>query len=303
MNKLRLYTCLYGYTRKYKNLPVWVLTPIRRFLRKLANKQLKRYFDHKPIDYSKPVSDDLIVSLTSFPARINYVYLTVESLLRQTILPNRIVLWLSNTQFKNKEELPIRLKKLENDIFEIRFVDGDIRSHKKYYYVFKEYPNSRIVLVDDDIIYSDRMIENLLEAKSKYPDAIISRFAFTILRNSDYSLRPYNTWPLILQKGLYNDCFLGTGAGTLIVPSMLIKDVLNIELATQLTPLADDIWINAMIKLSGKNIYISSNMNFLPVLIADNERLYDKNQGERQNDIQLKAVNDYFANTIYGKPF
>lgn len=304
MNKLRFYTYLYGYTHKYKRLPVWFLTPIRRVLRTIANKRLKKFFDQTPLDLTKPIEDNLIISLTSFPARINYVYLTVESLLRQTVLPCKIILWLSNDQFKNKGEIPLRLKQLENNLFEIRFVDGDIRSHKKYYYTFKEYPDSKVVLVDDDIIYSDRLIENLLEAKKKNPGAIISRFAFKILRNTDGTLQPYNSWPLILKKGIYNDCFLGTGAGTLIEPSMLYKDALNIDLATKLTPIADDIWINAMIRLSGKSIFISSYDNFLPTLITDNESLYDMNQGENQNDIQLKAINDYYyINTAHVKPF
>src|SRR5690554_5862757 len=55
----------------------------------------------KRLGNPKKTKKNLIISLTSFPARISNVNLVIESMLRQTILPERIILWLSRKQFKS----------------------------------------------------------------------------------------------------------------------------------------------------------------------------------------------------------
>lgn len=46
--------------------------------------------------------DGLVICMTSFPARIDYVWLVVECLLRQTIQAEDIVLYLSKKQFPTR---------------------------------------------------------------------------------------------------------------------------------------------------------------------------------------------------------
>ena len=87
----------------------------------------------------------------------------VECMFRQSYQPKKIILWLSQEQFPNEEDIPMSLRKRVNNIFQIRMVSGDIRSHKKYYYVVKEYPNSLILLIDDDLYYPTDMIEQLVK--------------------------------------------------------------------------------------------------------------------------------------------
>ena len=75
------------------------------------------------------------------------------------MMPHKIILWLSKDQFPTQNTIPENLKQIENSIFHIRLVDGDIRSHKKYYYAIKEYPNNLIFLIDDDLYYPANIIE------------------------------------------------------------------------------------------------------------------------------------------------
>ena len=44
----------------------------------------------------------LIVTLTSFPERINEVHLCINTLLNQTLKPDKIILWLAEEEFPNK---------------------------------------------------------------------------------------------------------------------------------------------------------------------------------------------------------
>lgn len=91
---------------------------------------------------------DLIISLTSYPKRIGYVWMTIETLLRQDVLPEKIILYLSKRQFpKQYDDLPANLLKLQNRGLEIIFVDDDLRSHKKYYYAMTEFPDKCVLTV------------------------------------------------------------------------------------------------------------------------------------------------------------
>ena len=75
----------------------------------------------------------ITVSLTSFPTRISYVHIAVQSLLRQSYRNLRVVLWLSLKQFPDKT-VPDNLSHLTKYGLEIRFVEDDIRSHKSFLY-------------------------------------------------------------------------------------------------------------------------------------------------------------------------
>ena len=73
----------------------------------------------------------VIVSLTSFPARIDTVYITIKSILMQSLKPDLIILWLAHEQFPQKEnELPRNLLELKKYGLAIEWC-YDIKSYKK----------------------------------------------------------------------------------------------------------------------------------------------------------------------------
>ena len=74
----------------------------------------------------------VVVSMTSFPAAISYAARAVKSVLRGSVLPDRVVLYLTFSQF-GEEGIPQELIELSNsnEIFEIRNYDRDIRSYRK----------------------------------------------------------------------------------------------------------------------------------------------------------------------------
>lgn len=93
----------------------------------------------------------MVVSFTTYPARLWCLPIVVGSILKQTRLPDEIVLYLSREQFDNLHN-PI-LRSIEKQGVHLVLVDGDIRSHKKYFYAMEEYPESIVITIDDDIIY------------------------------------------------------------------------------------------------------------------------------------------------------
>lgn len=302
MNTLDRFVYFYSRLDIRNGLHPYFYTPIRRFVRFLANRQIPRYFKKTPILHKGKNKTDIIVSLTSFPFRIKEVHLVIECMLRQTVLPEKIILWLSKEQFLGVE-LPFSLISLVGEIFEIRFVDGDIRSHKKYYYALKEFPNKRILLIDDDLYYPTDMIEQMLNAADDYPNSVICRYG-SIVKYSCGRILPYNEWWDEVQSFSNNpNFFLGTGGGTLLCLSQLYKDVLDIKLARSLTPLADDVWINAMINLADTpKIKLAFGL-ILPIGRTQNMSLYSKNVLEDKNSMQIDKIVEFYTNTININPF
>ena len=74
----------------------------------------------------------VIVSLTSFPAAIAYATDAIKSILEGNTLPDKLVLYLTFSQFEDNK-IPLELTALANNnpLFEIRNYNEDIRSYRK----------------------------------------------------------------------------------------------------------------------------------------------------------------------------
>ena len=88
------------------------------------------------------------------------------------MLPDRIVLWLAESQF-SVHILPRDFDALVASGLEIRYVD-DLRSHKKYFYMLQEQKEDELVITfDDDIIYHHRIIERAYRKHLEFPNVIV----------------------------------------------------------------------------------------------------------------------------------
>ncbi len=304
MNILNLIVNFYGalYNRKY--IPARVLSPVRFILRFIANKTLPLYLNHAYYYHSAKLQGEkkIIVSLTSFPGRITTVWMVVECMLRQTVKPDAIILYLSKKQFSSMDVLPDSLKRRIGNIFQIKLVENDFRSHKKYFYAFLEYPDDIVITIDDDIFYPTKMIEDLINQHKKNPDAIICRYGCKISYDKDGNLLPYTFWEESYNYHKIN--FFGSGGGTLFTPSKLYKDVTDINLAVKLCPLADDVWLNAMVRLKHLDVICITRNLILPIFSDSKESLCSINNGEKNmNDVQLRNVIDYYKKIKDNNPF
>ena len=293
MNLLNVLTKFYGKLHNYPGLPFWFLTPLRRVTRLFANWYLPKYLS-KPVVRKGLSGEKMIVSFTSFPARIMDVWKVVESLKRQSLLPEKIILWLSKEQFPTKDDIPDTLWKQIDDLFEIRLVDGDIRSHKKYYYVMREFPNYTFITCDDDIYYDADMIKRLAVAARNYPKCIIANVTSRILFDDEGNVLPYLQWDSRPSPFASADRIqIGIG-GVLYPPNCLHKLTLRKDLFLRLAPLADDIWLNTMARLSNTPV-VQSSYSPLPLPIENaSPSLSSVNNGaENKNDVQIKQIRDY----------
>ena len=196
----------------------------------------------------------IIVSLTSFPERINIVVKTIKTLLTQTMKPDMVILWLAPEQFPNKEnDLPQELLVLQEYGLTIDWYK-DIRSYKKIIPTLKKYPDSIIITTDDDIYYAPDTIESLYKSYCEHPDEIQAH------RCDWLGVVTNNTIIWAKTRELYKDSHRGeasfrqrlTGYGAVLYPpNSLYKDVTNEELIAKTIPTHDDIWLWTMAVLQG----------------------------------------------------
>lgn len=83
----------------------------------------------------------------------------------------------------------------------------------------------------------------------------------------------------------------------------MFKDLTNIDLALKLTPIADDVWLNAMARLGGIKIHKISHGLLLLIESKNNTCLSFENVGDNKNDEQIKHVREFYVSGMTGDPF
>ena len=237
---------------------------------------------------------EIIVSLTSFPARIDKVWITISSLMNQTLKPKRIILWLAEEQFPEKEkDLPKKLKKMKDRGLEIRFCD-DLRPHKKYYYTMKENPDDIVVTVDDDMLYPENMLEQLWEAHRNNTNIVVCQYAHRITLDEKGEIKPYQEWESCYGESTDPDMrILPVGCGGVLYPPYCLdKRVFNIEDIKDLCPQMDDLWLKSMALLKGTKAAICNEGSqiYFDMTGTRKSGLQHVNAGQNKNDEAMASI-------------
>lgn len=277
----------------YAKIPVKgiFLRSIRYILRLTAN-IYARYF-MRTRNIKRSINDDtLIVSLTSYPARIKSVWLVVKTLLNQKEVNDfAIILWLSRKQFPDGvESLPNNLKRLCPNGLIIRFVDDDLKSHKKYFYAFKEFPNNVVITVDDDVLYPSNLVYSLFTAHKRFTDCVICNRGAVIRKDF-----PYNEWGQVENYMTPQDNILPTGIGGVLYPPKSYNEaIFSVDAIKQTCINGDDLWLSLMCRLNGtKVVHTGIKFGFVTVLSTQDTALCIKNLNENKNDSQILSLTNW----------
>jgi hypothetical protein len=244
--------------------------------------------------------DNLIISLTSFPERIDLFEYTLFSLINQTIRPAKIVLWVSQKEFIIKHKsIPKNLARYYEFNFEIKFVKENYRSYKKLVYALKNYKDYLIVTADDDIYYPSDWLELLYNSHTLFPTNIIAHRVHDITFKNNL-IDEYKNWNGEKKEISFLN-FPTTGGGVLYPPYSLHEDAVNSDIFLKLCPSADDIWFYVMALLKKTKIRrindgYQSCLNFdyeLNRRFKNTPHLWTINRST--NDIQLKNVLEYYG--------
>ncbi|MCC5915641.1 MAG: hypothetical protein JJU46_14795 [Balneolaceae bacterium] len=270
----------------------------KRSIVRAANYLLEFYYNvtglvtrrRKLLNTEKP---KLVVSLTTYPARIEKIWIVVETLLDQTVKPDKILLWLYIGEFKSKECLPTKLQALEERGLEIRFCEENLYPHKKYFYTMKEYPGAKVITVDDDVIYPAVLIEDLLNYNQMFSESIVCTVSREILMENG-AIKKYRDWKYTLESTEpdFKHQMIGAG-GVMYPPGVLDEELFNVENIKRFSLKTDDLWLKVMSLRKGTKVACLSGEYprlFIPLIRKRDEPLMKKNLGENQNDKNLSAL-------------
>ena len=246
---------------------------------------------------------DMIVSLTSYGRRVadGVVYYTLVSLLRQDLQPSKLILWLSDSEW-NEDTLTKKLQNLKTKGVEIRFCK-DTRSYKKLIPTLALYPDSNVMTVDDDIIYTKDTVKVVWEEHKRNPKTIVCLNASTPLIENGIPTN-YANWNG-LTESKYGMKIFPVGCGGTFYPSgSLHADVLREDLFMQLCPLADDIWfwycglLNKTEKVFKKKNASDLSFDALYQYFHKGSALTHTNRFEHANDKQFKELFEHYGTII-----
>ncbi|MGL5397437.1 MAG: glycosyltransferase family 2 protein [Shewanella sp.] len=225
---------------------------------------------------------DIIISLTTYSKRINTVHKTISSLLNQSILVDKIILWLDEEEIQHSE-LPRELTMLESNVLEIKFCPN-YKSYKKLIPTLAFSPDATIITFDDDIEYPVDQVEKLVLAHFLNPEEVITSVARNILIQ-DGKLRPYSEWLHVFKEQVGKPLLhlLPIGVGGVLYPAgSLHSEVMNIDAFMELAPHGDDLWFKSM-----------TLMNNRKVIALNHGYTLSKNMVDGTQDVGLwQTVND-----------
>lgn len=246
---------------------------------------------------------DYVISLTSFPARIQTLPYVIQSLIEQTFPPKEIHLNIGSDEVPNKKWLPSALLAFEAKGLIVNFVPKTFHQYDKFMHnshLNKQFP---FVIVDDDVIYPPHSMETLIRAHETYPTAIIANRAHLMKMGSKDTLENYSDWQREVNFPTPSLGLLPTGAGGVLYPKdflthPIVTDTMN---ALAHAPYADDIWLKFCALALGVPVY-ATNMSegskwyhrYTPTMRAGT--LMAANVELGLNDLQIKACSEWLDN-------
>jgi hypothetical protein len=188
-----------------------------------------------------------ILSLTTHPPRFDTLGKFFESLQGMELF-DKVVLWIA---YEDANEFEYIAKTIPSNI-EVKYCQ-DLGPGKKLIPALLEYPNDKIITIDDDLLYERSTFIEILRISESYPLEIIAGRTHYVTYDESGKINPYGLWKFEYSESDEASEFLfpTTGGITLFPPKSLHPDVTNFEQYLELTRFQDDLWFWVQAKRNG----------------------------------------------------
>ena len=264
-------------------------------LQKIIRRVVETFKIYLPIKKKTHTSKDVIISLTSYPARFKNLHIVIRSLLHQSIRAEKIVLYLGKDS--NGISLPKRLLKLQKFNFIIKYDYPDIKPHKKYFFSMQEFPEKNIITVDDDLIYDRNLVRDVLNCNEKYPSCVCARRVNLITKKNEVC-NMYKDWEWEYKDVLEPSfSLLATGCGGVLYPSNILPpETFDIENIKKYCLDTDDIWLKFMELKNNVKVVFTNSKVIHPLTIRHTQEdslMQTNTKNENINDINIKNMEKF----------
>lgn len=236
----------------------------------------------------------LSITLTSYAPRFGTLALTLQSLLNQSTPADEVVLWV---HAPDAELLPESVTRLRKHGLRIVPCERDLRVYLKSIPALRSEPNTVWVTADDDVRYPRDWLASLLAGHRAEPSAVICRRAHLMKFAESGGLLPYKSWAKQTHfTGPDAPLFVTGVGGVLYPPGCLHADVTDEERFVSLSPNADDIWLNWMLRLRGTRVRrVGDNAEPVTWLSSQRVTLFKSNARGNNNDECLDRMGSAYG--------
>lgn len=244
--------------------------------------QYRLFFRH----YPEPLdgSGDIIVSLTTYPARIGRLWMVIDLLMRQTVRPAEIVLNLYEGDFPDRK-LPDSLLPYIYRGLTVLWCPENLKPHLKYHYVFLREADTverNVVTVDDDLFYAPDTVERLANLHKRFPDAVCANIARRITDNR------YSRWRSLNKPSGPSKRNFALGFGGVLYPASFYREAGELydrETVRKICLGADDLWLKHIESKVGVGVTTGSFMAVPPAVpFSQKTSLSSENVARHRND-------------------
>jgi hypothetical protein len=238
------------------------------------------------VDPSSPID----VVMTSYGARVESVFLALESIGRGSLRPRRLILYLDDVA--SMSDLPRTLRRLMGRGLEVAIVPHGLGVHTKYwYYVQREEHSVDLVTSDDDILYPHDWLERIGRAAAVHPGQIVTPRAHRMTVGTD-AVGPYETWrPCDTTEPSF--LHFATSVSGQLLPAAFLDEVAAAGTGfLQVSPSQDDVWLHHLAVGAGRRVAQVSDRpeHYAFVPGTQSEGLWLENVVAGANDTQVAAT-------------
>lgn len=263
---------------------------------RIFNRLMTEFSNRLPITRPSNTIEGVIISLTSYPARLKNLHIVIRSLLKQKLCAEKVILYLGKDT--KETNITTKLKKLTKYNFEIRTGYEDLKPHKKYFFAMQEFLNHTIITVDDDLIYDRNLVKDLVECAKNNPGCVCSRRVNLITKDNNGHLNPYSKWNWeCIDVMEPSHSLLATGCGGILYPPHILPpETFDAHAIKDYCLNTDDIWLKFMELKNDVKIVFSNNKVIHPLTLHHTQEsglLQTNTTGENRNDINIKKMQEF----------
>lgn len=253
---------------------------------------------------TKQPDTEIVVSMTTYPARIGIAHQALQSILDQTVRPDRIVLCLAREEFpEGVPSLPGTVRNLLDEGVELLWAERNLKPHKKYFYTMRKYPDSVVITVDDDKIYAPTLVAELMESYRRFPRCVSAMHVHLMAFGKNGELLPYAQWGKLCRAFVDhpNLALFAVGDGGVLYPPHLLSGRLFDEdgiLSTTLN--GDDIWLKIMEVANGIPVVLPSAKSPNPMTVEGSQAHSLFAENKLGNDEMIRQALEYYRR-VFGE--
>ncbi len=243
------------------------------------------------------MSSHYIASLTSHPPRFHALPIALDSLAKQILQPQEVLL---NIAHSDAQALPIEVtSRIARGEVRLNLCD-DLGPAKKLIPAISEFPTTPIIVVDDDLVLEPDLTLKIMVQHALYPNSIIASRSHRITVDSDGNINPYDQWSKqwAIDNGPSADIFATAGAGTLFPPHAMHTDSLDENLYKELCFYTDDIWWYFHARRVGTNVRrVLGNRGLEFIEETQDEGLW-RTGNKTRNDENFEKMQNRYGNPL-----